>query len=206
MRNTIKKCIKKIHALTIHTNRVSTISNILVQNIPTDVASVLDIGCGDGLISKEINTSLNKLSYTGIDVMDRPTCYINYVSFDGVNIPFKEQEFDAVQLIDVLHHTDDIQKVLENALKYTNKYVIIKDHIYLSKFDFLILKFMDWVGNAPHGVKVIYNFQKEITWDNYFSKLSLKKVYFNKQIKLYPWYVNWIFGRELHFIAILKKN
>ena len=62
------------------------------------------------------------------------------------NIPFQEKEFDAVQLIDVLHHTDNIEKVLENAIKYTNKYVIIKDHIYLSKLDFQTLKFMDWIG------------------------------------------------------------
>jgi SAM-dependent methyltransferase len=204
MRNTIKKYIKKIHALTIHTNRVSTISNILIQNIPLDVASVLDIGCGDGLISATIQKSRNGLVYTGIDVMERPKCEINYQSFDGIHIPFEENTFDAVQLIDVLHHVDDIDNVIENALKYTRKYIIIKDHIYANQLDFQTLKFMDWIGNAPHGVKVIYNFQTEKKWEEIFRNHNLSKCFYNNQIKLYPKFANWIFGRKLHFIAILE--
>ena len=199
--------IKSLHNKIVHTNRVDTIAKTISKNLPNDINKILDIGCGDGLISKKINAALPKLNYTGIDVMERPTCHINYVSFDGVNIPFQEKEFDAIQLIDVLHHTDNIEKVLENAIKYTNKYVIIKDHIYLSKLDFQTLKFMDWIGNAPHGVKVIYNFQKENTWDNYFDILSLEKIFYNNKIKLYPDFANWIFGRKLHFITILNiKN
>lgn len=204
MRNTSKKFIKKIHAFTIHTNRVSTIANILIANIPSDVCSILDIGCGDGLISSKIQNSRNELKYTGIDVMERPKCEINYQSFDGINIPFDENTFDAVQLIDVLHHVEDIDSVMKNALKYTRKYIIIKDHIYENTLDFQTLKFMDWVGNAPHGVKVIYNFQKEKKWDEMFGINNLTKYFYNNKIKLYPRFANWIFGRKLHFIAILE--
>jgi SAM-dependent methyltransferase len=198
------KLIKRLHNKIVHTNRVDTIANTITKNLPNYIIKILDIGCGDGLISKKINTALPHLNYLGIDVMERPTCYINYVSFDGVNIPFQEKEFDAIQLIDVLHHTDNIEKVLDNALKYTRKYVIIKDHIYVSKLDFQTLKFMDWIGNAPHGVKVIYNFQTENTWEKFFDLFSLEKAYYNNKIKLYPAFANWIFGRKLHFIAILK--
>ena len=199
--------IKSLHNKIVHTNRVDTIAKTISKNLPNDINKILDIGCGDGLISKKINAALPKLNYTGIDVMERPTCHINYVSFDGVNIPFQEKEFDAVQLIDVLHHTDNIEKVLKNAIKYTNKYVIIKDHIYLSKLDFQTLKFMDWIGNAPHGVKVIYNFQTEKKWEEIFRNNHLSKCFYNNQIKLYPKFANWIFGRKLHFITILNiKN
>ena len=199
--------IKSLHNKIVHTNRVDTIAKTISKNLPNDINKILDIGCGDGLISKKINAALPKLNYTGIDVMERPTCHINYVSFYGVNIPFQEKEFDAVQLIDVLHHTDNIEKVLKNAIKYTNKYVIIKDHIYLSKLDFQTLKFMDWIGNAPHGVKVIYNFQTEKKWEEIFRNNHLSKCFYNNQIKLYPKFANWIFGRKLHFITILNiKN
>lgn len=200
----LKKCIKKIHGFTIHTNRVSTISTILVKNIPSDVTSVLDIGCGDGLISSKIQKLREKITYTGIDIMERPKCMINYQSFDGENIPFDEKSFDAIQLIDVLHHVEDINKVLQNALRYSSKYIIIKDHIYKNKFDFHTLKFMDWVGNVPHGVKVIYNFQNEVNWSKMFQNFTLQKKFYIKNINLYPWFANWIFGRELHFIAILE--
>ena len=201
------KLIKVLHNRMVHTNRVDTIANTISENLPNDINNILDIGCGDGLISKKINAKLPKLNFTGIDVMERPTCHINYVSFDGVNIPFQQKEFDAIQLIDVLHHTNNIEKVLDNAIKYTSKYIIIKDHIYSNQLDFQTLKFMDWIGNAPHGVKVIFNFQKENTWEKYFELFSLEKIYYNNKIKLYPTLANSIFGRKLHFVAILRiKN
>ena len=200
------KIIKKIHNFLVHTNRVDTIANTIIQQLPSEINKILDIGCGDGLISKLIVDSKVGIEYDGIDIMERPICNIRYTSFDGVNIPFEPKSFDAVQLIDVLHHTEDVDKVLKNALNYTSKYLIIKDHIYKSKLDFFILKFMDWVGNAPHGVDVIYNFQTEENWNLFFQKNKLKIKYINKRIKLYPWYANWIFGQKLHFIAILELN
>jgi ubiquinone/menaquinone biosynthesis C-methylase UbiE len=207
MTNTIKKIIKNIHAITIHTNRVSTISSMLIKNIPSDIKSILDIGCGDGQISAKIQKERTEITYTGIDVLERPKCEIIYQSFDGLNIPFEAKTFDAIQLIDVLHHVENISDVLNNALKYAKKYVIIKDHIFENKIDFQTLKFMDWIGNAPHGVRVIYNFQNEKSWDEIFSNYSLEKYFYSKKINLYPWFANWIFGRKLHFIVILEiKN
>jgi 2-polyprenyl-3-methyl-5-hydroxy-6-metoxy-1,4-benzoquinol methylase len=196
--------IKKIHNFLVHTNRVDSIANTIIKNLPEDINKILDIGCGDGLISKKLENAKMGLEYDGIDIMERPMCKIKYTSFDGINIPFEKKSFDAVQLIDVLHHTEDIDAVIENAMNYTKKYIIIKDHIYENTLDFQTLKFMDWVGNAPHGVKVIYNFQKEKKWDEMFRKNNLTKYYYNNKIRLYPKFANWIFGRKLHFIAILE--
>jgi hypothetical protein len=63
---------------------------------------------------------------------------------------------------------------------------------------------MDWVGNKPHSVDVIYNFKKEEYWKQLFEELGLEIVIFNKQIPLYPIPFNSLFGRELHFVALLK--
>ena len=65
---------------------------------------------------------------------------------------------------------------------------------------------MDWVGNAPHGVDVVYNFKKESYWLSVFDELGLEVVKMNKRVKLYPSLFNWIFGRELHFVVLLKKK
>ena len=138
--------------------------------------------------------------------MERPTCEIEYHSYNGVQLPFEKETFDSVLFVDVLHHTTDINEVIEESLKVSKDYFIIKDHLYWNKLDFLILKFMDWVGNAPHGVKVIYNFQNKKSWDLFFVNNNLEIVYYNENLKLYPQSINWLFGRKMHFIAILKKK
>lgn len=121
-------------------------------------------------------------------------------------LTFEKDIFDSVLFVDVLHHTNDINIVIEESLKVSKDYFTIKDHLYWNKLDFLILKFMDWVGNAPHGVKVIYNFQNKESWDKIFKNNNLEIVYYNENLKLYPQLINWLFGRKMHFIAVLKKK
>jgi SAM-dependent methyltransferase len=171
-----------------------------------DHISILDIGCGEGTISRMIMDSKQGITYQGIDIKARPTCAIPYQTFDGAHIPYSDGTFDAVQFVDVLHHTDNIKELLQDSLRTSKKYLIIKDHLYKSSLDFSILKFMDWVGNAPHGVEVIYNFKKEAYWMQLFDELGLEVVTYNKHIRLYPSVFNLIFGRELHFITVLKKK
>ncbi len=197
--------IKKIHHTYVFKRRIDVISDAINNKLPS-VSTILDIGCGDGSISKQIIDKRGNVKIVGIDIMKRPECHIEYVSFDGKNIPFKDQSFDAIQLVDVLHHTNDIKTVMLESVSKTNQYVIIKDHIYRNKLDFSILRFMDWIGNAPHGVEIIYNFQKEKFWMDLFKELNLEIVSFENKINLYPWMFNWIFGRKLHFVAILKRK
>ncbi len=197
--------IKKLHHTYVFKRRIEVISETINHLLPK-VDSILDIGCGDGSISKKIIDKRGDLQITGIDIMERPMCHIEYASFDGKVIPFENNSFDAVQLIDVLHHTNDIKELMQESLSKSKKYVIIKDHIYSNRIDFLTLKFMDWIGNAPHGVEIIYNFQKEKYWINLYEELGLEIVSLERKVKLYPTLFNWIFGRKLHFVVILQKN
>lgn len=197
--------IKKLHHKYVFLRRIEVISDGINNQLPV-VNSVLDIGCGDGSISKKIIDKRKDLKIVGIDIMERPMCHIEYVSFDGTTIPFEDNSFDAVQLVDVLHHTCNIKELMIESLSKSSQYMIIKDHIYVNRIDFLTLKFMDWIGNAPHGVEIIYNFQKEKYWMNLFKELNLEIVSIERKVKLYPTLFNLIFGRKLHFIVILKKK
>ncbi len=197
--------IKKLHHTYVFKRRIEVISDTINQLLPK-VDSILDIGCGDGSISKKIIDKRDNLKITGIDIMERPLCHIEYASFDGKVIPFENESFDAVQLVDVLHHTYDIKELMQESISKSNKYVIIKDHIYANRLDFLTLKFMDWIGNAPHGVEIIYNFQKEKYWIKLYEELGLEIVSLEKKVKLYPPLFNWVFGRKLHFVVILQKR
>jgi SAM-dependent methyltransferase len=206
MKNPFLSLLKSTHGKIVHSRRVEVISSIIANNLPNQLRNILDIGCGDGKLGKLIQLKSKNIHIVGVDIMERPTCEIEYHSYNGSTLPFENQSFDSVLFVDVLHHTNNIEKVIEESLKTSKEYFIIKDHLYWNKLDFLILKFMDWVGNAPHGVKIIYNFQNKKSWDAIFEKNNLEKVYYNDNLNLYPNTINWLFGRKMHFIAILKKK
>jgi hypothetical protein len=86
------------------------------------------------------------------------------------------------------------------------KAVLIKDH---NRDGFLAgptLRFMDWVGNARHGVVLPYNYWPSSRWQQAFAELQLCSAENRVAIGLYPWPASWLFGRGLHFIARLEKS
>lgn len=201
------KLLKDLHHEYVFLRRIKVISDEIAKQMPDNV-KILDIGCGDGTISKLISEKKPGISYEGIDIMARPTCAIPFKEYDGSHIPYPDNSFDAAQYTDVLHHVpdDNFKNLLKETMRVSKKYLIIKDHLWANAFDFQTLKFMDWVGNAPHGVKVIYNFKTEKYWMDLFEELGLEIVTINKRIPLYPGVFNMVFGRQLHFIAVLKKK
>ena len=200
----MSKLLQSLHNKYVFQRRIQVLSNE-VASVLDDAKTVLDIGCGDGTISKlSAEKKGNGVKFSGIDVMARPTCAIDFKLFDGYTIPHADNSFDACMFIDVLHHLNHIKEIIAEAKRVSSKYIIIKDHLYKNKFDYDTLKFMDWVGNKPHSVEVIYNFRKEEFWKNLFEELGLEVVIFNKQIPLYPFPFSALFGRDLHFVTLLK--
>lgn len=196
---------KKLHHKYVFLRRISVLSNQIALQIPNNIR-ILDIGCGDGTISKMIIDNKKKTTIEGIDIFTRESCSIPFKMFDGKTIPHADNEFDATLFVDVLHHTTNIKELITEAARVSKKYIIIKDHHYNNALDFGILKFMDWVGNAPHGVKVIYNFKNLDFWKATFNDLGFKIESLNCKIPIYPFPFNLIFGRNLHFITVLRKN
>lgn len=197
--------LKKVHHNNVFLRRVSVLSESIAGVLPDNI-TVLDVGCGDGTISSTIQNKKKDVKYQGIDIMPRPACSIPYKTYDGNHFPCEDASVDVVQFVDVLHHTTNIEDLIKEAARTTKEYIVIKDHEYGSALDYQILKFMDWVGNAPHGVKVIYNFKNRSYWEKVFADAGLEIVSYTNNIPLYPFPFNMVFGRKLHFIALLKKK
>ena len=197
--------IGKLHGELVYDRRIHVLAEKLSQQLPPN-ATVLDVGCGDGLIDKLILERRPDVSIHGVDVLIRPETHIRVDRFDGTSIPFENGSFDAALFVDVLHHTEDPPVLLAEAARVARQAIVIKDHFEESWLDRQTLRFMDWVGNAHHGVVLPYNYWPESRWREAFAKLGLRMNNVTTSIGLYPSPFNLIFDRGLHFIAKLDVS
>lgn len=194
-----------LHNKIIYDRRVDVLSDYFSKITPDNIR-VLDIGCGDGLISSKIMSKKKGVSIQGVDIVPRPKGFIDISLYDGQKLPFPNNTFDAVIFSDVLHHADDAKELLTEALRVSNKYIIIKDHLCESGFDDIRLRVMDWVGNARYGVPLPYKYFSLSEWDEMFSSLGLMKTNWFDDLNLYSFPFNFVFSKGLHFIALLEKE
>ncbi|HSW31544.1 MAG TPA: class I SAM-dependent methyltransferase [Longimicrobiales bacterium] len=191
-----------LHERAVYGRRVRVLSERLAALCPQG-ASVLDVGCGDGLITRLVGEHRPDLRLQGMDVMERPHPHVPVTLFDGRVIPFPDDAFDTVMMVDVLHHTGDPAVLLAEAARVARRTVLLKDHTRDGWLAGPTLRLMDWVGNAPHGVVLPYNYWTEAQWRGAFRSLDLDVLAWEADLPLYPAPASWLFGRSLHFLASL---
>jgi ubiquinone/menaquinone biosynthesis C-methylase UbiE len=103
--------------------QVWTVYRDLRRQLPNFRGEVLDVGCGQSPYRYLLDAQ--KTHYVGIDILDADRFdYVNteIVPFDGENIPFPDETFDAVLCTEVLEHVphfqglvDEIRRVLKDG-------------------------------------------------------------------------------------------
>jgi SAM-dependent methyltransferase len=197
--------IGKAHSGLVFGRRVRVLTEHLCRALPQG-ARVLDVGCGDGTLDALVLEARPDVSILGIDVLVRPDTRIPVAQFDGSLIPYDDRSFDAVLFVDVLHHTHDPVALMREAVRVSRHCLVIKDH---ARDGFLAgptLRFMDWVGNAHHGVVLPYNYWSDAQWREAFERLDLAVEQWVPDVGLYPWPASLIFDRGLHFVARLARR
>jgi SAM-dependent methyltransferase len=197
--------ISKLHRAFVFQRRARILAEMTAAQLAQG-ARVLDVGCGDGTIGSLIAELRPDIFIQGVEFMVRPGCRIKCQSFDGFTLPFPDNSFDVCLFVDVLHHTEDPRVLLREAVRVSRSFVVIKDHLDENAIDHLTLRFMDWVGNRPHGVVLTYNYQNRQQWTELFSNSGLSELNWTTQVPLYPWPLRLLVGRKLHFVALLKKT
>lgn len=138
-------------------------------------ASVLDIGCGGGLLTSFLSSHGHHV--TGIDLSEGsinfakaldPEALINYQVGDAHNLPFEDQSFDAVCMMDVLEHVGCFKTALKEAVRVLKKDGLLFFHTFnRSIFSYiLVIKGVEWfVKNTPKDIHVYRFFikPKELT-------------------------------------------
>lgn len=97
----------------------------IVDLIPKNVTSVIDIGCGNGIVTNMINKSF----VVGLDFAKIPLVQVNKNKILAAIdlLPVKSKKFDLILLCEVLEHLDDgaYNKTIREIKRLSSPYLII---------------------------------------------------------------------------------
>lgn len=202
---TLKQTVGQLHGKHVFGRRIEALAHAIAPLLHP--GPVLDLGAGNGMIGALLMSMRPDTEVVGIDVHLRPDSAIPVTYYDGTTIPFEDQHFSSVIVVDVLHHTDDYRQVLRECARVCRNVIVVKDHFYANPLDHLLLRGLDWVGNAPHGVRLPYNYFTRQSWTDSLSALSLhEKVRQESVANMYPYPFQWIIGQRIQFISQLEPK
>jgi ubiquinone/menaquinone biosynthesis C-methylase UbiE len=113
----------------IHNKRKEIILNF-VKNL--ELNSILDVGCGEGLYTNELEKICPSAMIVGLDLshenllraMNR-TNNVEYFEGDAQNLPFKDSSFDFVMCCETLEHLPDDIKALNEIIRVCKRYILL---------------------------------------------------------------------------------
>jgi SAM-dependent methyltransferase len=196
--------VERLHEEYVKSRRVGALAASIAPLFPPS-ATVLDVGCGDGLLAETLIRRRPDLTFHGIDVIARPDARIPVTTFDGQSLSFPDDSFDVVLFADVLHHTPRAEMLLRDARRIARQAVIIKDHCADGFLARSTLRFMDNVGNARFGVALPHLYLKWEEWQRLFDRVGMGVATLRRRLGLYPPPLSWMFDRSLHFVALVVR-
>lgn len=202
----IQSTAEAFHEWKIKNRRINRLCELISNLLPQNDLSLLDVGSGDGALANCIKKKNNLSKVHGVDILIRDDIKIPVDEFDGSYLPFENNSFDYILLSDVLHHTENIKSLLAECSRVSSGGIIIKDHLCENNLDYMILRFMDKVGNSRYDVNLPHNYKSSVEWGNVFDKTGLTVENWIPQLSLYPKPFHLLFDRKMHFLCLLTKH
>jgi ubiquinone/menaquinone biosynthesis C-methylase UbiE len=109
----------------------STLEQLWQQAAPE---SILDVGCGEGVLTEQWADKLGSGRIVGIDLDDpklkaewekRRRGNLEYRVEDATNLSFADNEFDMATAIEVLEHVPDPQRTVAEMARVAKRWVLV---------------------------------------------------------------------------------
>ncbi len=136
----------------------------------TPGATILDLGCGSGYITRSLREK--GWNVTPADVADMSFSEdIQPLVYDGVHLPFPDNHFHTTLLLTVLHHTQNPELVMKEAVRVSRQVILIED-IYENIFQQYLTYITDTVVNMGFS-RMTYQNKNDKEWKTLFRQMNL---------------------------------
>ncbi len=149
----------------------STIYNILSPHL--NGGRVLSVGCGEGRMERILQDKTG-IEIEGVEVTRYKKAHIPVKLYDGKRLPVKDKAFDNTIFVYMLHHSNNIEGLLSEAVRVTKQNIFILDHVYDDAVSKSLLKAYDYAVNFYYKMPIPFNFLKSGEWSQLFRKLNLR--------------------------------
>jgi SAM-dependent methyltransferase len=205
----IDEALIALHRRISHLNRVNKLSSLFIEILKTinrekKILRILDVGCGDMMISKTMSENYDEIKIICIDIYPNRECWDNYFEFDGKNIPFADKSFDVVLFSDVLHHDYYNIKTLLIEAKRVANFIIVKDHFEYGLLSRITLQLADFIGNYGYGVSIPSIYLSKDSYAGLLEGCKIREIEQRCPIQLYNnLIVKLLFRSKYQFISLL---
>jgi ubiquinone/menaquinone biosynthesis C-methylase UbiE len=97
--------------------------------VPTDIKTLADIGCGNGVFLHYLQNFRKDLKLVGVDRSEAALTFVNVEKFhsDITNLPFEDNSFDCVSCLEVIEHLPVplYNMALKELTRISKKYLVI---------------------------------------------------------------------------------
>lgn len=146
---------------------------------PGASSRVLDLGAGEGFVGEAIHHDTGA-QVSLADVVDFNRTELPLSMYDGKLLPFGDDTFDLTVLVFVLHHAEDAEQTLREAMRVTDGPIIVMESVYESAWQQRLLARLDRLANRLRsGGRMAsqeehLHFRTDAEWRAVFERLIMR--------------------------------
>jgi len=142
---------------------------------------VLDLGCAEGYVGECIRDRLGaRVLLADVVAMNRTE--LPHVLLKQRLLPWSNGHFDIVLLYYVLHHAEDSEKLIHEALRVCGRRVIVVESVYRASVHLKFLRVLEQIANGLRSNGRINTTEKSLQfrtyqeWSTLFQKCRARSI------------------------------